>query len=147
MLELFKPKRNGLLDNLLGASSSLLAAGLLYIQPIFHAACATTRAGAQFYLWWCILPIMMTGALMLAAILFPFMSLFAEKIPLRKYMGVGNLPILYGIALTVCLLFFIPIEPDVITMIPQTFLSGLIAGLVFTVGRDYLASFGKMFQR
>ena len=84
---------------------------------------------------------------MLTAVLFPILSFFIEKMSFRNPMGIGNLPIIYGIALVVCLILFIPFEPDAVALMPQAFVSGLIAGLTFTLGRDYLASLGSIFHR
>ena len=147
MRHLFRPKRNGKLDNLLGALCCLVAAAIIYAQPLLHAVCATTRIGVQKYLWFCVFPVMTMSALILAAVLFPILNFVIGKLSSKNRMGYGTVSVLYGVVLAFCVIIAIPFEPDVVEMIPQAFLAGFVAGLVFAFSRDHLRSAGRLFER
>ena len=128
-----RPKRNTPKDNLWGSLACIGLALLIYLPNSGYPAGCSARAGVTAYLWLCGFPAMTIGALLLAAILFPVASALVERLSWENRMGFGNVSLLSGVACAFCMLFVIP------EAITQAFLSGIIAGLVFTLARDYLA--------
>ncbi|MEL6202460.1 MAG: hypothetical protein AAFR39_08890 [Pseudomonadota bacterium] len=132
------PKRNGLLDNLIGSSVCLVVAAIIYAQPALHAACQATRVGSQVYLMTCGWPAFTFAALLLASVLLPILGLISARFVDKPAIGV--LPISFGLGL----LFSFLSMAIAGEFAPFGLAAGVKSGLVFTLARDHTAA---IFQR
>ncbi|MEL7429313.1 MAG: hypothetical protein AAFN43_04870 [Pseudomonadota bacterium] len=131
MPDLTRPRRDGVLDNLWGVIACLVLAILIYVPNSGYPASCATRAGVTVYLWFCLLPAMIIGLLTLLAVLLPGLRLIYGWLGLENRMGLATVSLGAAIGSVMLVAPFIP------EAIPQAFLAGVFAGLVFTITRDF----------